>query len=71
MESHTKCLAENFIAHAGEEGNFMIPIFGTCPLCKQELSWGDMVMQKKCSLNRVECGQEEDGNSHEEMSDEF
>nr|XP_002170246.1 unnamed protein product [Hydra vulgaris] len=67
--SHVKCLADLFLKQSKENDDYIIPILGTCPLCKETLMWGDILKQKKHSVE-TQSDDSEYEKTDEEMSDD-
>ena len=50
---HCVCLANAFLG--GNDGDFLVPVEGTCPACSAKVSWGDLMRFKKgCYRDGVE-----------------
>jgi hypothetical protein len=54
MKAHLTCISDWFIceedqknAHLIIENKPLLPISGTCPLCRTHILWGDMIQQLK------------------------
>jgi len=66
-EFHIACLSERFLsaevkAGFNERNSQIIPVSGSCPRCKMELLWGDLVRFKRgCYKRELETGGGEDG----------
>lgn len=44
MEAHLSCLADHFLS---ADTDYIIPVKGTCPLCKTALLWGDLIRHRQ------------------------
>ena len=52
MESHMLCLARKFLGE--KSSDFIIPIEGACPKCKQMMLWGDLIRKKRGCYANIE-----------------
>ena len=43
MTAHIFCLAKSFLSEGKQDANFCIPLEGDCPVCKQNLLWGELI----------------------------
>lgn len=43
MISHAKCLAAKFLKETDEDGKYLVPVQGTCPVCSKSLLWGNLL----------------------------
>ncbi|KAI9047222.1 hypothetical protein LZ554_008676 [Drepanopeziza brunnea f. sp. 'monogermtubi'] len=43
--SHLTCLSRHFLGGRDEEDEVLLPIKGTCPSCKEDLKWADVVKE--------------------------
>jgi hypothetical protein len=68
MQAHILCLADWFLCEEyrklavaaieedSTEHEQLVPVLGTCPLCRAELRWGDLIseMNKRARQNLVD-----------------
>ena len=58
---HVTCFANYFLQQKADEfEKFLLPVSGTCPDCKTNLLWKDLVQQKKVMLDAGEDNSESD-----------
>ncbi|XP_033123202.1 structure-specific endonuclease subunit slx1-like [Anneissia japonica] len=50
MVAHVICIANVFLRNTDE----LLPVQGTCPLCRQQLLWGDLVRKKNGCYEEME-----------------
>ena len=58
--AHMRCYSNTFLQQNSEVGKFLTPMWGACPGCKEEMSWSDVIKQKRYTLNIVENDDEDD-----------
>ncbi|XP_022109487.1 structure-specific endonuclease subunit slx1-like [Acanthaster planci] len=61
MEAHILCLAGKFLRHAG--GDYLLPVDGNCPVCKQNVLWGDLIRKMRGCYSNLSTSEDGHGRS--------
>ncbi|XP_038059653.1 structure-specific endonuclease subunit slx1-like isoform X2 [Patiria miniata] len=62
MKAHMLCLAGQFLRHSA--GDFLLPVDGSCPLCKKNVLWGDLIRKKEGCYSTLAVCDDDDTDDH-------
>ncbi|XP_033628424.1 structure-specific endonuclease subunit slx1-like [Asterias rubens] len=63
MIVHTICLATKFLKRSSETDQ-LLPVDGNCPVCKNNVLWGDLIRKKQGCYSNLSASENEDSEDH-------